>query len=76
MGVLIAMVLTMAGTQAQPPATTAEPVAERKICRRTKTTGSRMSEPKRCNTAAEWERLDAAARDQSGNAQVRSRPTG
>ena len=47
---------------AQEPPANPTNSAEKKICRRNETTGSRMGSGRTCKTRAEWERLDGAAR--------------
>jgi hypothetical protein len=70
MTVLLALALQTTAVPAAPPATAtaaveATPaVAERKICRTYRETGSLVRKTKVCRTAADWQRAEEAQREQ------------
>ncbi len=59
---LIAILLTLmqAATPAAMPTPTADP--EKRICRSTKITGSRLGQTRVCHTQREWDEASAVAR--------------
>ena len=76
MGVMLVAALLAAAPAQEAAQVGTEAPGEQKICRRAKTTGSRVKVAKTCKTRAEWEASDAQARRDVESGRTMMRPGG